>query len=295
MPAAAKDRLHGTLDALISRPCRGAPAWLCRDPVAPRYQRGMPSRSRKAPSIQRCTAWSGRGGSRRNGARRSWAGRRGSTGSRPRGGSSSWPRPSGSRSSWRRCLPSSCRADAVPAVRGLGRQLRSRIWRDSVAEQVDAELDFHLEMLTRELTEAGRSPEDARAEALRRFGDLAAVSASCRKIGLERERSERRTEYLAELRQDAAHAVRQLRRAPAFTAVALLTLVLADRHQHRDLQRGERGAAPAAAVSRRRPPHGPVGLPGRREAGHVLLPRPAGDAGAEPDVRRHRGRPLPRA
>jgi predicted permease len=115
----------------------------------------------------------------------------------------------------------------VPAVRGLGRQLRSRIWRDSVAEQVDAELDFHLEMLTRELTEAGRSPEDARAEALRRFGDLAAVSATCRKIGLDRERSERRTEYLSELRQDAALAIRQLRRAPAFTAVALLTLVLA--------------------------------------------------------------------
>jgi predicted permease len=115
----------------------------------------------------------------------------------------------------------------VPAVRGLGRQLRSLIWRDSVAEQVDAELDFHLEMLTRELTEAGRSPEDARAEALRRFGDLAAVSASCRKIGLDRERAEQRTEYLAELRQDAALALRQLRRAPAFTAIALLTLVLA--------------------------------------------------------------------
>jgi predicted permease len=115
----------------------------------------------------------------------------------------------------------------VPAVRGLARQLRSRIWRDSVAEQVDAELDFHLEMVTRELVAQGRSPADARAEALRRFGDLAAVSASCRKIGLDQERAEQRTEYLAELRQDAAHALRQLRRAPAFTAVALLTLVLA--------------------------------------------------------------------
>src|SRR6476660_7880330 len=101
----------------------------------------------------------------------------------------------------------------MPAVRGLGQQLRSRIWRDSVAEQVDAELDFHLDMLTLELVEQGRSPADARAEALRRFGDLAGVSASCRKIGLDRERAEQRTEFLAELRQDTAHAVRQLRRA----------------------------------------------------------------------------------
>jgi len=115
----------------------------------------------------------------------------------------------------------------MPAASGLGRQLRSLIWRDSVAEQVEAELDFHLEMLTRELEEQGRSREEARAEAIRRFGDRSQVSAACRKIGLERERSERRTEYLTELRQDAAHALRQLRRAPAFTAVALLTLVLA--------------------------------------------------------------------
>ena len=49
----------------------------------------------------------------------------------------------------------------------------------------------------------------------------------CRKLGLEHERDVRRTEYLAELRQDVTLALRQLRRAPAFTAVALLTLVLA--------------------------------------------------------------------
>jgi predicted permease len=115
----------------------------------------------------------------------------------------------------------------MPAASGIGRQLRSLIWRDSVADQVEAELDFHLEMLTRELEQQGRTREEARAEALRRFGDRSRVSAACRKIGLERERSERRTEYLTELRQDASHALRQLRRAPAFTAAALLTLVLA--------------------------------------------------------------------
>jgi putative ABC transport system permease protein len=115
----------------------------------------------------------------------------------------------------------------MPAVGRSGRQLRSWLWRDPIADQVDAELDFHMEMLTRELIERGLSPEAARAEARLRFGDREAVSAACRKIGLGRERDQRRTEYLAELRQDVVHALRQLRRAPAFTAVALLTLILA--------------------------------------------------------------------
>jgi putative ABC transport system permease protein len=115
----------------------------------------------------------------------------------------------------------------MPAVGRFGRQLRSWLWRDAIADQVDAELDFHLEMLTRELIERGLSPEAARAEARLRFGDREAVDAACRRIGLGHERDQRRTEYLAELRQDAVHALRQLRRAPAFTAVALLTLILA--------------------------------------------------------------------
>jgi putative ABC transport system permease protein len=115
----------------------------------------------------------------------------------------------------------------VPAVARFGRQLRSLIWRDTVAEQVDAELGFHLDMLTRELVESGMSAEAARVEARRRFGNLDAVNAQCRRLGLERERAERRTEYLDEFRQDVTHALRQLRRAPAFTAVSLLTLVLA--------------------------------------------------------------------
>jgi hypothetical protein len=75
-------------------------------------------------------------------------------------------------------------------------------WRRSVADQVDEELDFHLEMVARDLIAQGWSEPDARAEARRRFGDLAAVGARCRKLGLEHERTVRRAEYLTELRQD---------------------------------------------------------------------------------------------
>ena len=101
------------------------------------------------------------------------------------------------------------------------------IRRPAIAEQVAAEVEFHIEMRARELVErGGLTPSEARAEALRRFGDMDQVSAQCRAIGSESEKTMRRTEFLSELRQDAAFAVRQLLKAPAFTAVAVLTLAL---------------------------------------------------------------------
>jgi predicted permease len=100
------------------------------------------------------------------------------------------------------------------------------IRRPAIGEQVAAEVDFHIEMRTRELVESGMSPGDARAEALRRFGSLDDVSAECREIGTDRERTVKRAEFLGELRQDTAFAIRQLVKAPAFTAVAVITLAL---------------------------------------------------------------------
>ncbi|HJR62254.1 MAG TPA: ABC transporter permease [Gemmatimonadaceae bacterium] len=108
----------------------------------------------------------------------------------------------------------------------VGDQLKSLLWQQSIDEQVEAELDFHIEMVTRELEAAGMDPASAHTEALRRFGDLKGVTSRCREIGARTEREMRRSEYLSELRQDGSYALRQLARAPMFSAIAILTLAV---------------------------------------------------------------------
>jgi predicted permease len=108
----------------------------------------------------------------------------------------------------------------------MRRSLRSWLWKPSVAEEVDGELAFHLEMRTREYLAEGLPPDAAREKALRRFGDVRQVSDVCRRLGTERDRDMRRTEYLGELRQDVAFGLRQIGRNPGFASVAILTLAL---------------------------------------------------------------------
>jgi hypothetical protein len=95
-----------------------------------------------------------------------------------------------------------------------------------VEREVDAEFEFHIAMRTRKLIAGGLEPSAAREEALRQFGNLAAVRAQCVTINHQRERSMMRANHLANLRQDAAYGVRTLRKNKAFTAVMLLILAL---------------------------------------------------------------------
>jgi predicted permease len=98
--------------------------------------------------------------------------------------------------------------------------------RPRVDEEVDTELAFHVDMVIEMLIADGLTPNDARAEAVRRFGDIAVVGAECRRYGRQRDRGRSRAEYVTELRQDFAFALRQLGRARGFAATATITLAL---------------------------------------------------------------------
>jgi PadR family transcriptional regulator PadR len=67
---------------------------------------------------------------------------------------------------------------------------------------VDDELRHHLELCTEELMAEGLSREAARAEALRRFGDLERVRRECELEAGAQQGSVRRAELWDSLRQD---------------------------------------------------------------------------------------------
>lgn len=113
-----------------------------------------------------------------------------------------------------------------PLPRGIARAFRLALRRPRIAEDVDDEVAFHLEMRVAELVATGWSEEDARAEALRRFGNTQQWSMAMRAVDQDRIAREQRGEWLDNLRQDARFAVRSFARAPMFTALAVLTLAL---------------------------------------------------------------------
>src|SRR5215207_4697950 len=96
-----------------------------------------------------------------------------------------------------------------------------------IRREVEQELQLHIDMRAEALEREGLSPADARARAIRAFGDLDDATRYCTTVDSHAERGRRASGWWDELRRDTGHALRILQRSPAFASATVPTLALA--------------------------------------------------------------------
>ncbi|MGH7469270.1 MAG: ABC transporter permease, partial [Longimicrobiales bacterium] len=98
--------------------------------------------------------------------------------------------------------------------------------RADVEREVQDEIDAHLAMRTEEYLARGESTEQARADAVRRFGDYAQARRELIRSYREQRMRARRTEWLDALGRDLTYAWRRALHAPGYALFAIATFAL---------------------------------------------------------------------